>query len=43
MANKKEKNQNAGLITLLICGVVAILLIIGCVFFPQQIFGLFFK
>ena len=43
MANKKEKNPNAGLITLLICGVIAVGLIVGCVFFPEQLFGLFFK
>lgn len=43
MANKKEKNQNTGLIALLVCGVLAIALIVGCVFFPEQLFGLFWK
>lgn len=41
MANKTEKNQNKGLMALLICGALAIALIIGCVFFPDVIFGLF--
>ena len=43
MANKKEKNSNIGLITLVICGVIAIALIVGCVFFPDELFGLFLK
>lgn len=41
MANKKEKNPNAGLITLIVCGGLAIALIVGCVFFPDVIFGIF--
>lgn len=40
---KKEKNSNVGLIILAICGVVAMALIIACVFFPEAIFGLFRK
>ena len=43
MANKQEKNQNKGLIALLVCGVLAMALIIGCVFFRDQFFGLFFQ
>ena len=43
MTKNKEKNSNAGLITLMICGVVAVGLIVGCVFFPNAIFGLFNK
>ena len=43
MANKKEKNSNTGLITLLVCGLIAVALIVGCVFYPEQTFGLFFK
>lgn len=39
MANKKTKNSNAGLITLLVCGLIAVALIVGCVFFPDEIFG----
>lgn len=41
MANKKEKNPNSGLIALLVCGFIAVALIIGCVFFPEEIFGIF--
>lgn len=41
MTNKKEKNPNSGLITLLICGLIAVALIVGCVFFPDEIFGIF--
>ena len=43
MTKNKEKNSNAGLITLMICGVVAVALIVGCVFFPDVIFGIFAK
>lgn len=43
MANKKEKNSNGGLIALVVCGGIAIALIVGCVFFPDEIFGMFIK
>lgn len=43
MTKKKESNSNAGLITLIVCGILAIALIVGCVFFPDVIFGLFLK
>lgn len=43
MAKKKERKVNAGLITLAICGLLAMALIIGCIFFPDEIFGLFTK
>ena len=43
MTNNKEKNSNAGLITLMICGIIAVGLIVACVFFPDVIFGLFTK
>lgn len=39
---KKEK-KDAGLKILLICGVIAMIIIILCVFFPEQIFGLLTK
>ncbi len=38
---KKEKNTNTGLITLIVCGLIALALIVGCVFFPDELFGLF--
>lgn len=38
-----EKKSNGGLIALLICGLLAVALIIGCVFFPDEIFGIFLK
>jgi hypothetical protein len=40
---KEKKNSNAGLITLVVCGVLAMALIIACVFFPDELFGLFLK
>ena len=43
MPKQKEKNSNAGLVTLFICGLLALALIVGCVFFPDEIFGLFQK
>ena len=43
MSKKKQKNSNAGLISLLVCGGIAVALIVGCVFFPDVIFGLFTK
>lgn len=39
----KEKNKNIGLISLIICGVITVAIIIGCVFFPEEIFGIFIK
>ena len=43
MAKNKEKNPNTGVIVLIICGLAALALIIGCVFFPDAIFGIFLK
>ena len=40
---KKEKNSNTGLITLFICGILTIAIIIACVFFPDEVFGIFLK
>ena len=39
MANKKELSSHKGLIILMICGVIAVGLIIGCVFFQEEFFG----
>ena len=39
MANKKEMNSHKGLVILMICGAIAVALIIGCVFFPDELFG----
>jgi len=41
MANKKEISSNKGLMILMICGIIAVALIIACVFFPDLIFGIF--
>lgn len=38
-----KKENNKGLIILTICGVLAAALIIGCVFFSDEIFGIFLK
>lgn len=43
MAKKKENNSNTGLITLAICGLLTVTLIVGCIFFSDEIFGLFTK
>lgn len=40
MKTNKE-NGKSGLITLVICGLIAMILMIACVFFPEQLFGLF--
>jgi len=40
MGNKKN-NSNTGIIILIICAVITIALIVGCVFFPEQLFGIF--
>lgn len=39
MANKKEMSSHKGLIILMVCGITAVALIIGCVFFPEELFG----
>lgn len=42
MKTKKNKdNTNTGAIVLVVCGVIAIALMVGCVFFPDEIFGMF--
>lgn len=43
MEKEKNKNSNAGLICLLVCGVIAVGLIVACVFFPDEVFGIFLK
>ena len=43
MKNKEESGSNKGLFTLIVCGVLALALIIACVFFPEEFFGLFQK
>ena len=40
---QKEKHSNSGLVTLIICGLLAVVLMVGCIFFPDQLFGLFTK
>jgi len=36
-----KSNNNKGLKTLIICGIITAIIIIICVFFPEQFFGLF--
>jgi len=38
---KKKDNGKTGIVTLIICGIVAMALIIACVFFQEKLFGLF--
>ena len=40
---KEKNNSNKGLIALIICGILATALIVACVFFPDELFGLFIK
>ena len=40
---KESKKVSNGVATLIICGIIAIALIIVCVFFPDEFFGLFTK
>lgn len=35
----KKKNGNIGVKILVVCGILAVLVIIGCVFFPEIVFG----
>lgn len=43
IVKKEKKNNNSGLLTLVICGLLAMAIIVACVFFPEQIFGIFTK
>ena len=40
---KEEKSNNKGLITLIVCAVLTVAIIVGCVFFPDLFFGFFKK
>lgn len=37
----KDISTNKGAIILMICGIIAVALIVACVFFPDVLFGLF--
>lgn len=37
----KQKEGNLGIKILMLCGIIAVALIIACVFFPDVIFGMF--
>lgn len=41
MSKKKGENTNTGLVILMVCGLLAVAMIIACVFFPDTIFGMF--
>ena len=41
--NNQEKNNNKGLKLLIVCGIITLVIIVLCVFFPEQFFGLFSK
>ena len=43
MTKKKQNNESRGLVILMLCGIIAVALIVACVFFPDTIFGLFTK
>ena len=37
----KEKDSKLGLIILIVCGILTIAIVVACVFFPEEVFGLF--
>ena len=39
----QEKNNNKGFKLLIACGIITIIIIVLCVFFPEEFFGLFSK
>ena len=41
MAKETKKQSNKGLVALIVCGLLALALMIGCIFFPEELFGLF--
>ena len=41
MEEKKNKGGNTGVWVLIVCGIITVALIVGCVFFPDQLFGIF--
>ena len=40
---EKKDNSHKGLVTLIICGIITIGIIVACVFFPDEVFGIFIK
>ena len=40
---KKKDNSHTGLVLLIVCGLITVALIVACIFFPDEIFGLFTK
>lgn len=40
MAKKNKGNSNTGATILIVCGIIAVILIVACIFFPEQLFGL---
>ncbi len=40
---KEKKKKNVGAIVLIVCAVLALALMIGCIFFSDEIFGMFIK
>lgn len=43
MSKQQNKKKNTGALILMFCGAIAVALIIGCVFFSEELFGLFLK
>ena len=39
----KKQENNKGIKILAICGIIALILMIICIFFPDEFFGLFLK
>lgn len=40
MAKKNKGESNTGATILIVCGIIAIIIIAACIFFPEQLFGL---
>ncbi len=40
---EQTKESKKGIIALVVCGILTIAIIVACVFFPDEIFGIFLK
>ena len=40
---EQSKESKKGIVALIICGILTVAIIVACVFFPDEIFGIFQK
>ena len=43
IVKKEGEKNNKGMIALIICIILTVAIVVGCVFFPDEIFGIFLK